>query len=79
MQLRGPQRKPTRIVGYIEHTIPQLHREQFRKHFRVTPTTYNLLEQKLASALQGDIGVKSHLPVRKQLLATLVVSYTRFL
>jgi len=70
MQLRG-QRKPTRIVGYIEHTIPQLDREQFRIHFHVTPTTYNLLEQKLASALQGEIGVKSHLPVRKQLLATL--------
>ncbi|GAB1867340.1 Protein ALP1-like isoform X1 [Camponotus japonicus] len=71
LQLRGPQRKPTRILGYMEHTIPQLHREQFRKHFRVTPTTYNLLEQKLASALQGDIGVKSHIPVRKQLLAIL--------
>ncbi|XP_029176612.1 protein ANTAGONIST OF LIKE HETEROCHROMATIN PROTEIN 1-like [Nylanderia fulva] len=71
MQLRGPQRKPVRIEGYIEHTIPQLHREQFRQHFRMTPTTYNQLEQRLAPILQGDVGMKSHIPVRKQLLATL--------
>lgn len=71
LQLRGPQRKPARIVGYIERTIPQLHREQFREHFRMTPTTYNRLEQRLAPILQGDIGVKCHIPVRKQLLATL--------
>jgi hypothetical protein len=71
LQLRGPQRKPARIESYIERTIPQLHREQFRQHFRMTPTTYNQLEQKLAPILQEDIGVKSHIPVRKQLLATL--------
>ncbi|KMQ85779.1 nuclease harbi1 [Lasius niger] len=70
-RLRGLQRKPARIVGYIERTIPQLYREQFREHFRMTPTTYNRLEQRLAPILQGDIGVKCHIPVRKQLLATL--------
>ncbi|XP_025158650.1 protein ANTAGONIST OF LIKE HETEROCHROMATIN PROTEIN 1 [Harpegnathos saltator] len=71
LQLRGLQRKPTRIGDYVERTIPQLHREQFRKHFRITLTTYNQLEQKLAPALQEDVGIKRHIPVRKQLLATL--------
>ncbi|XP_070157474.1 uncharacterized protein [Polyergus mexicanus] len=71
LQLRGPQRKYARIVYYMERTIPQLHHEQFREHFRMTLTTYNRLEQRLAPILQGDIGVKSHIPIRKQLLATL--------
>ncbi|XP_025162657.1 uncharacterized protein LOC112590444 isoform X2 [Harpegnathos saltator] len=71
LQLRGPQHKPTRIGGYVERTIPQLNREQFRKHFRITLTTYNQLEQKLVPALQEDVGIKRHIPVRKQLLATL--------
>ncbi|XP_071653616.1 uncharacterized protein [Temnothorax longispinosus] len=71
LQLRGPQRKPARILDYIERTIPQFHHEQFRQHFRMTPTTYNRLEQRLAPTLQGNIGVKPPIPVRKQLLATL--------
>lgn len=71
LQLRGFRRKPARIIDYIERTIPQLHYEQFRMHFRMTPTTYIQLEQRLAPTLQGDIGVKLRIPVRKQLLAIL--------
>lgn len=71
LHMRGVQRKPARIVDYIERTIPELHREQFRQHFRMTPATHNWLEQRLAPTLQGDVDVKSHIPVRKQLLATL--------
>lgn len=71
LQLRGFRRKPVRIIDYIERTIAQLNCEQFRMHFRMTPTTYIQLEQRLALTLQGDIGVKLRIPVRKQLLATL--------
>lgn len=68
--LRGVQRKPARVEGYVEITVPRLNDEQFRKHFRMTPTTYENLEAKLAPMLSFSEG-KNTIPVRKQLLGSI--------
>lgn len=43
VQLRGVQRKPARVEGYVEITVPRLNAQQFRRHFRMTPTIYENL------------------------------------
>lgn len=69
-QLRGVQRKPPRIEGYIERIIPRMNTQQFRRHFRMSPTTYENLKAKLGPMLSFSEG-KTVIPVRKQLLGSL--------
>lgn len=70
VQLRGVQRKPPRIEGYVEIIIPRMNTQQFRRHFRMSPTTYENLEAKLGPLLSFSEG-KTVIPVRKQLLGSL--------
>lgn len=69
IQLRGVQRKPPRVEGYVEITVPRFTTQQFRRHFRMTPTTYETLEAKLNPLLSVSEGKR--MPVRKQLLGSL--------
>lgn len=70
VQLRGVQRKPPRVKGYVEITVPRFNTQQFRRHFRMTPTTYENLETRLNPVLSFSKG-KAVVPVRKQLLGSL--------
>ncbi|XP_071629513.1 uncharacterized protein [Temnothorax longispinosus] len=62
-KLRGAQKKPLRIEGYMERTVQGLTARQFREHFRMIPNTYEILEAKVSG--------RAIIPVRKQLLSTL--------
>lgn len=70
IQLRGGQRKPPRIKNYVEIAVPRLNTQQFKRHFRMTPTTYENLEARLGPVLSLSQG-KAVVPVRKQLLGSL--------
>lgn len=70
VQLRGVQRKPPRVESYVEITVPRMNTLQFRRHFRMTPTTYENLEARLGPVLLFSEG-KAVIPVRKQLLGSL--------
>lgn len=69
-QLRGVQRKPPRVEGYVERIIPRMNTQQFRRHFRMNPITYENLEAKLGPVLSFS-EEKTVIPVRKQLLGSL--------
>jgi len=45
------QKKPLRIRSYVDRTVPDLTTKQFREHFRMTPDTYKILEEKLGILL----------------------------
>lgn len=70
IQLRGRQRRPPRVKNYVEVTVPKFNTQQFRRHFRMTPATYENLEARLSPFLSLSQG-KAVIPVRKQLLGTL--------
>lgn len=70
IQLRRGQQKPPRVEGYVELTVPKFDTQQFRKHFRMIPTTYEILEPRLSPVLSVFKG-KAVVPVRKQLLGSL--------
>ncbi|XP_024894120.1 protein ALP1-like isoform X2 [Temnothorax curvispinosus] len=69
-QLRGGRRKPPRIKNYVEVTVPRFNTQQFRRHFRMTPATYENLEARLSPILSLSEG-KAVIPLRKQLLGSL--------
>ncbi|KYN06763.1 Putative nuclease HARBI1 [Cyphomyrmex costatus] len=71
LRLRGPLRKAIRIEGYVEETVPRFNTKQFREHYRMLPSTFELLENRLHPILAGDPINKPCIPVRTQLLATL--------
>ncbi|XP_011859439.1 PREDICTED: putative nuclease HARBI1 [Vollenhovia emeryi] len=76
-RLRGVRRKPLRIIGYVERTVPSLTAKQFREHFRMTPAAYETLEMKLSASLsKTSHSGKPTIPVRKQLLSTLWILAT---
>ncbi|XP_071628962.1 uncharacterized protein [Temnothorax longispinosus] len=50
--------------------MPRFNTQQFRRHFRMTPATYENLEAKLSPILSLSEG-KAVIPVRKQLLGSL--------
>lgn len=71
-RLRGARRKPLRIINYVERTVPALTAKQFREHFRMTPDTFEILEEKLSASLNKiNQSGRAIIPVRKQLLSTL--------
>jgi len=70
IQLRRGQRKPPRVKNYVEVTVPRFNTQQFRRHFRMTPATYEKLEAKLNPVISLSRG-KTVIPVRKQLLGSL--------
>nr|XP_012235520.1 PREDICTED: uncharacterized protein LOC105679822 [Linepithema humile]XP_012235528.1 PREDICTED: uncharacterized protein LOC105679822 [Linepithema humile] len=70
VQLRENKRKPPRVEGYVEITVPRFNTQQFRRHFRMTPTVYENLEAKLNPMLSLSKG-KAVISVRKQLLGSL--------
>lgn len=71
LRLRGPSRKAVRIEGYVENTVPRFNAKQFRENYRMLPSTFELLENRLGPILVGDCGNKPCIPVRTQLLASL--------
>ncbi|XP_071576145.1 uncharacterized protein [Temnothorax nylanderi] len=71
LRLRGPSRKAVRIEGYVENTVPRFNTKQFRENYRMLPSTFALLENRLGPILAGDTGNKPCIPVRTQLLASL--------
>lgn len=77
LRLRGPSRKAVRIEGYVENTVPRFNTKQFRENYRMLPSTFALLENRLGPILAGDTGNKPCIPVRTQLLAS-AASNTRF-
>ncbi|XP_039311944.1 protein ALP1-like [Solenopsis invicta] len=70
IQLRDGQRKPPRVKNYVEITVPKFNTQQFRRHFRMTPATYENLEVMLSPVLSLSQG-KAVISVRKQLLESL--------
>lgn len=71
LRLRGPLRKAVRIEGYVEKTVPRFNTKQFRENYRMLPSTFELLENRLGPILTGNPGNKPCIPVRTQLLASL--------
>ncbi|XP_018313143.1 putative nuclease HARBI1 [Mycetomoellerius zeteki] len=71
LRLRGASRKAIRIEGYVEEIVPRFNTKQFREHYRMLPSTFELLENRLGPILAGDPINKPCIPVRTQLLATL--------
>lgn len=69
-QLRGGRRKPPRVEGYVERIVPRMNTQQFKRHFCISPATYENLETKLGPVLSFSEG-KTVIPVRKQLLGSL--------
>lgn len=71
-QLRGKRRKIIRIEGYVENVVPTFSTRQFKEHFRMTPNSFQILENKLSLSLSkpNNIGRPS-IPPRVQILATL--------
>lgn len=65
-------KKVVRINGYINNVIPRYNTQQFRQHFRIIPTTFETLLNKLAPMLSsiGSTGRPVTSP-RIQLLAVL--------
>jgi len=71
-KLRGARKKPLRIRSYVDRTVPGLTTKQFREHFRMTPDTYEILEEKLGILLNKENhSGRPSISVRKQLLSTL--------
>jgi len=70
IQLRRGQRKPPRVKNYVEVTVSRFNTQQFKRHFRMTPATYEKLEAKLNPVISLSRG-KAVIPVRKQLLGSL--------
>lgn len=71
MRLRGERLKPTRIQGYINHTIPNMNNNQFRAHFRMKPEIFEALANRLGPSLsKQNYGGRPVIPVRIQLLVT---------
>lgn len=71
LRLRGSLRKAVRIEGYVEKTVPRFNTKQFRENYRMLPSTFELLENRLGPILTGNPGNKPCIPVRTQLLASL--------
>lgn len=71
LRLRGPSKKSVRIEGYVENIVPRFNTKQFREHYRMLPSVFALLENRLGSILAGNTGNKPCISVRTQLLASL--------
>ena len=71
LKIRGG-RTPVRYEGYVWNTIPRMTNKIFREHFRMTPSTFEILERRLGPALfiTNNTGrpMKS---IRNQLLSVL--------
>lgn len=72
VKIRGKLKEVVRIEKFVENTIPRFSTKQFQEHFRLKPTVFHSLENKLGHLLlrQGVIG-RVTTSVTKQLLATL--------
>ncbi|XP_018366334.1 PREDICTED: putative nuclease HARBI1 isoform X2 [Trachymyrmex cornetzi] len=71
-RIRGKQQKPARIRGYVEHVIPRYTTKQFRHHFRMTPETFENLENRLGPILFNPEALgRPVISVRIQLLSTI--------
>lgn len=70
-------KKITRIIFYVEKTVPKYSKQQFQQHFRLSRNAYENLLKKIGPALQrkGNIGRHTINP-EKQLLATLWILAT---
>lgn len=68
VQFRGVQQKSSRIKCYVEITVPKFNTQQFRRNFRMSPTTFESYEARLNPVLSTG---KVVISVRKQLLRTL--------
>ncbi|XP_012521958.3 protein ANTAGONIST OF LIKE HETEROCHROMATIN PROTEIN 1-like [Monomorium pharaonis] len=71
LRLRGSSKNAVRIEGYVEMTVPRFNAKQFREHYRMLPSTFELLENRLGPILTGNPSNKPCIPVRTQLLASL--------
>ncbi|CAL1685154.1 unnamed protein product [Lasius platythorax] len=63
IQLHGGQRKPPRMKNYVEVTVPRFNTQQFRRHFRMTPATYENLEAMLSPVLSLSQGKAAHIEI----------------
>jgi len=71
-KLREARKKPLRIRSYVDRTVPGLTTKQFCEHFRMSPDTYEILEEKLGILLiKENHSRRPTIFVRKQLLSTL--------
>jgi len=70
-RIRGKQKTPARIRGYVENVIPRYTNQQFR-HFRMLPEVFEMLENRLGRLLYDSEALRRPaIPVRTQLLSTI--------
>jgi len=71
-RIRGKQKTPARIRGYVENVIPRYTNQQFRRHFRMLPEVFEMLENRLGRLLYDPEALgRPAIPVRTQLLSTI--------
>lgn len=71
-RIRGKQKKPPRITGFIENVIPRYNSIQFRRHFRMVPEVFESLENRIGPLLfDAESLGRPAISVRTQLLSTI--------
>ena len=57
------QRKLTRIAGYFEQTVPRYLPDEFKRHFRMTKETFEILSREILRTGHIPLGNFSRRPV----------------
>ncbi|RLU21292.1 hypothetical protein DMN91_005665 [Ooceraea biroi] len=60
-----------KLEGYVENIIPLFSSEQFKSHFRVTPSTFEFILNEIGEKLHRVTGGREVISAEKQLLITL--------